>query len=446
MPYDPLTADLPQQPEDYRETYWRATSHAPPPDDGPLRDDVQTDIAIIGGGYTGLSCAYYLAKQYGAQVRVLEAHKPGWGCSGRNGSFIRPAIGRLSWPECLDKYGAETSRRLFSEAMRALATMRELIQLGDIQCDQQPDGWLKVAHRPSRVEQLRRERRILADVFDYDVEFLDADALHQRCFDSAEAFAALRYPDAFSAHPLNVALGLLRMARQAGATVHSASPVVKWSRDGAAHLLSTPSGIVRARHVVIATNGYSTERLHSSLNSRLIPVLSNIVVTRPLTDEEEQECRFTSTDIITDTRKLLNYYRRLPDGRVLLGSRGAIQESPAEDEKSKQILLATIRQKFPALRNITADYYWGGWVALTLDSMPRIHSPSSDPSVSYAMGYNGSGTSAAVYAGRTLAEHLGEGKSILPVLDSPLPKVPFAPFRRLGQRAAFALYRYKDSR
>lgn len=446
MSYDPLKAELPRQSEDYRDTYWRATSNELPPDDGVLRDDVETDIAIIGGGYTGLSCAYYLASQYGANVRVLEAHRPGWGCSGRNGSFVRPAVGRNSWPENVEKYGVETSRLLFAEAMRALSTMRELIETGNIDCQKQPDGWLKVAHNPSRVAQLQRERRILSDVFDYDVEFLDADALRERCFNSAEAFAALRFPDAFSVHPLNVALGLVRMAREAGAVVHSASPVIKWTRDGATHHLATPTGVVRARHVVIATNGYSTERLHPSLKSRLIPILSNIVVTRPMSEEELQESGFTSTDVITDTRKLLNYYRRLPDGRVLLGSRGALQESRREDEKSKQMLLNTIKQKFPALRNITADYYWGGWVALTLDSMPRVHSPAEDRTVSYAIGYNGSGVAASVYGGRVLAEHLGGNKPIFPVLDTPIPKVPFAPFRRLGQRAAFVMYRYKDAR
>lgn len=446
MSYDPLQADLPRSFQDYIDTYWKATAGEPPADDGPIVEDVDTDVAIIGGGYTGLSCAYSLAGQYGTKVLVLEAHRPGWGCSGRNGSFIRPAIGRLSWQACVDRYGVDIARGLFAQAHRALATMRELIRVGQIDCQQQPDGWLKVAHHPTRVEALQREQRLLRDTFGYEVEFMDAPALKERSFISDEGFGALRFPEAFSAHPLRVALGLVRMARNAGARVHSQSPVIEWRRDGAIHRLRTPSGTVCARHVVIATNGYSTEKLHPSLESRLIPVLSNIIVTRPLSEQERRDSGFISTDIMTDTRKVLNYYRLLPDGRVLLGSRGAIKESPQGNEKIRQVLLTTLKTKFPAFSDVTVDYHWGGWVALSLDSMPRIHSPEDDNSISYAIGYNGSGTSAAVYAGRVLADRLGGGRPVFSVFDTPLPKVPLAGFRRLGQRAAFVLYRYQDAR
>lgn len=446
MSYDPLKANLPDSSQDYIDTYWRATAGEPPEDDGSITDEIDTDVAIIGGGYTGLSCAYFLSSKYRTKVHVLEAHRPGWGCSGRNGSFIRPAIGRLSWQACVDRYGADVARGLFAEAHRALATMRELIDIGQIDCQQQPDGWLKVAHHPGRIDMLRHEQRLLRDMFGYEVEFLSAAMLRERSFVSAEGFSALRFPDAFSAHPLKVALGLVRMARAAGARVHARSPVVGWHRDGSIHRLITPNGLVRARQVVIATNGYSTEKLHPCLKSRLIPVLSNIIVTRPLSDQERHDAGIASTDIITDTRKVLNYYRLLPDGRILLGSRGAITESLKGTESISRVLLNTLVTKFPALKNITVDYRWGGWVALSMDSMPRIHSLADDSTISYAIGYNGSGTSAATYAGRVLADRIGSEKPVFSVFDTPLPSVPLASFRRLGQRAAFALYRYQDAR
>jgi taurine dehydrogenase large subunit len=194
--------------------------------------------------------------------------------------------------------------------------------------------------------------------------------------------------------------------------------------------------------VIIATNGYSTERLHPALNARLVPVLSNIIVTRPLDDAEERESRIVTTDIMSDTRAVLNYYRRLPDGRIMLGSRGPISESSSNLRRDK--LLDALRRKFPALRDVTADYCWGGWVALTMDQLPHIHTLEEEPTVSYALGYNGSGVSAAVHAGRRLAQHLVQGTPILRKISTALPRVPFPSFRRVAQRIAFAYFRLKD--
>lgn len=446
MGYDPLTADLPQIPQDYPDTYWAATAGDSPPVDTAVNGVIDTDIAIIGAGYTGLSCAYYLAQKYGIRAHVLEAHHPGWGCSGRNGSFMRPAIGRLWWWECVKRYGPTIAKHLFQEAMAALNTMRDLIEQGGVDCDKTADGWLRVAHHPSKLTVLNQERQVLKEVFGYEVDLLDRAGLHERGHGGAQAHGALHYPDAFGAHPLKVVYGLLAMARQAGAVVHAGSPVVGWNKRGNEHELITPLGRVRAKHVVIATNGYSTEKLHRSLRARLMPVLSSMIVTRPMTASERHEAGLTTTEIITDTRKLLNFYRLLPDGRMLLGSRGAITESAPAEEKIAHALLRVLKQKFPVLSDLSIDYHWSGWVALSGDSMPRIHSPQNETGLSYAIAYNGSGTTAAVHAGRLLADNLGDSKPLPKLLDKPLPRIPFAPFRRLGQRAVFVAYRYQDAR
>ncbi len=444
MAYDPLRANLPQHAVDYPDTYWYATAGDPPDDDGVLATDVDAEVAIIGGGYTGLSCAYYLARDYGIKAVVLEANGPGWGCSGRNGSFARPAIGRLGFAQWIKRWGVDGAREMFDETQRALETVRELIEAGNIACEQQPDGWLKVAHRADKVAAMVTEHKLLADVFGYKTELLDPAALNRDHFRGGEAHVALRFPKAFALHPLKFAFGLMRMARAAGARVHCGSPVMAWTREDGRHLLKTPRGTVRARHVVIATNGYSTERLHPTLNGRLIPVLSNVVVTRPMTDAEQRESNLITTDVMTDTREVLNYYRRLPDGRVLLGSRGPIHESEGTLRQDK--LLDMVRRKFPALRNITADYCWGGWVALTMDQVPHVCRAEDDATVSYAIGYNGSGVAAAPHAGRLLARQLGGGEAVLKMISGPLPRVPFAAFRRVGQRAAFMWFRLKDGR
>jgi taurine dehydrogenase large subunit len=444
MAYDPLKASDPGRGLDHPPSYWAATAGPAPDDDGPLDGDRDADIAIIGGGYTGLSCAYHLADRFGAQPVVLEANRAGWGCSGRNGSFARPALGRLKYADWVRNWGEDAARALFAEAMAGLDTVRALIRDGGIDCDAQPDGALKLAHRRNRVAELETDHRILGGLFGYRSELLDRAAIEARHFKGEEAYGALRMPDSFALHPLKLAYGLTRLARGAGAVVHRASPVTAWSKDGDRHLLQTPSGRLRARDVVVAANGYLPEHLHRSLRGRLLPVLSNIIVTRPMTPVEKSACNLVTTDVMYDTRRLLNYFRRLPDDRMMLGNRGPIAEAPAAMAAHRDILLANLKRKFPPLKDITVDYFWGGWVAVTRDSMPHVHHAEDDPSVHYALGYCGSGVSAAVHAGRRLAERLGAGAEVLLVLDRPVPRIPLAAFRRLGQRAAFLWYRFQD--
>ena len=446
MRFDPLTATGPGRGLAHSESYWAATAGPTPADDGVLAEDRECEIAVIGGGYTGLSCAYHLARNYGIRSIVLEANRPGWGCSGRNGSFARPALGRLSYRQWIERWGREAARDLFVEALEALETVRALIREGAIDCDKQPDGWLKIAHRPNRVAGLEREQKLLAEQFGYRTDLLDPAGLAGAHFKGDEAHAALRFPDSFAVHPLKLAYGLLGMARRTGATVHGASPVVGWSKEGGYHLLVTPGGRVRARRVMLATNGYGGERLHPALRDRILPVLSNIVVTRPMTAQEKADCNLVTTDVMSDTRNLLNYFRRLPDDRIMLGNRGPIAEAPASQARHREVLLGNIRRKFPGLRGITADYFWGGWVAVTYDFMPHVHRAEDDASVHYALGYCGSGVSAALHAGRRLAELLGGNAPVFPLLDTPLPRIPLAMFRRWSQRALFLWYRLKDER
>src|SRR5699024_3775790 len=151
---------------------------------------------------TGLSCALTLASRYGVNPLVLEANQIGWGCSGRNGSFARPAIGRLPYADWPHAFGEAGARALFAEAMAALETTRGLISDNAIDCDQQPDRWLKIAHRPSRIDALLAEARLLHKVFDFNADFLDAERLAAEHLQGGDAFGALRWPVSFAMHPL----------------------------------------------------------------------------------------------------------------------------------------------------------------------------------------------------------------------------------------------------
>jgi len=187
-------------------------------------------------------------------------------------------------------------------------------------------------------------------------------------------------------------------------------------------------------------------------------VLSNSLVTRPLTPAELEATNFLTTEVITDTRTLRFYYRRLPDNRVQIGSRSAITGADAPHPRHMQVLVDGLHRKFPALKGIPIEHSWWGWVDVSHDMMPRITQPDTRESVYYALGYGGNGVSFSAHAGRRLAQRIA-GKTDrafdLPIYQRPLayPNVfnavrsrGFAPFRRLGQQMLYRWYYLRDER
>jgi taurine dehydrogenase large subunit len=200
---------------------------------------------------------------------------------------------------------------------------------------------------------------------------------------------------------------------------------------------------VRARAVAVATGGYTGQALHPALRGRIMPILSNSLVTRPMRPAEKQACNFLTAEALTDTRTLRFYYRRLPDDRVQIGSRSAINGADAENPKHLRLLVDGLHRKFPPLRGIDIEYSWWGWVDVSHDMMPRVWQP--DPTMYYALGYSGNGVSYSAQGGRRMAERIA-GKTLrgLPIFDSALPTHALAPFRRLGQRLLYRWYYLRD--
>jgi glycine/D-amino acid oxidase-like deaminating enzyme len=443
---DPLKGLGPGQGLPHAASYWSAVSGPAPADDGALSGGRETDIAVIGGGYTGLSAAYHLARG-GARVAVLEANCAGWGCSGRNGGFARPVIGRHGPAKMISLWGLDTARRVFAEALAALGTVRTLIREGGIDCDATGDGHLKIAHRASRMAGLAADAAVWRDKYGYNANLLTADEVRARHIGGPQSHGALHFPDAIGLNPLKLTFGMLRLARGAGAVVHSASPVTGWRKDGGRHVLATPRGEIRAATVVIATNGYTAERLHRATSARLLPVLSHIVVTRPMTPAEKAAASFFSNHVITDTRNLLYYFRRLPDDRIMFGGRGQILDSEGSRAQQRDFLRKELVRKAPALASIAVEHDWAGWVCITADQMPHVHHAEDDASVLYALGYQGSGVSFALHAGKLLADRLaGKPLPALPPAFAPLPRFPLPFLRRFAQRAAFLWWRMQDER
>lgn len=445
--YDPLVSKGPGQNRDYAPTYWAATAGVIPETDGPITRDIDVDVAIVGSGYTGLACAIFLAREFGIKAVVLEANRVAWGCSTRNGGQAQSAAGRLSRSQWIARWGRDVALRMHAEVQEGFETFEELIRSGGIECDPQRGGHLYIAHRQRNFEKIVAESKIQNEIFGYRTRTVPAEELRREFVDDAEAVGAVHEPLGTGVHPAKLAFGYLRMARSLGARVHPSTPVLGIQQSQNGYYLRTPGGTVRARAVGIATGAYTAASLTPLLRGRQMPILSNSIVTRPLTTDELESTRFRTTQVITDTRTLRFYYRRLPDNRVQIGSRSAITGADATHQRHLQLLINGLHRKFRALRGIDIDYSWWGWVDVSHDMMPRIFRPDPQQQLFYALGYGGNGVSYSAQAGRRMAEMIA-GKTLkahdLPIFTSPLPTHPLAPFRRIGQRMLYRWYYMRD--
>ncbi|MDP7591694.1 MAG: FAD-dependent oxidoreductase [Litorilituus sp.] len=447
--YDPMLEKSPGCGLQYPNSYWSDIAYNNNDEknecDGQLDQDTEVDVAIVGAGYTGLSCALHLAREHGIKAHVFEANQTAWGCSGRNAGFILKSSGRKTYTTMQKQWGETVMRGIYDEMCAGVNAVNSLIAEG-IDCDQQAAGYIKVAHKPSMFKTLQAQAKLQQQMFGYDVQVLTRQELQQGFMADENAYGAIRYQDGFGLNPLKLAWGYQKLARQAGAKVHTSTPIdfvkQKQSKDV---LLSSPQAMIKAKKVVIATNGYTPKGFHSLVTNRTLPVLSQIIVTQPLSAEQIGACNFLTSNVVMDTRALKYYYRKLPDNRLLFGGRGAITGKNAEDPYYANRLLSVLKTSFPALGHLAIDYAWSGWICMALDDFPHIYQ-NDENNVFYGMGYCGSGVSFSVQAGKRIAEKVA-GKTVpnLPLYQKPLPKFPFAPLRRVGQWGYFHYGKIKDS-
>lgn len=442
--YDPLHDKSPGCGLDYPKSYWADTSGLSPINNQTLEQDLDVDVAIIGGGYTGLSCALHLAREYGIKAHIFEANQTAWGCSGRNAGFILKSSGRKSFSQMERQWGEEVMRNIYHEMASGAERVKSLIGEG-IDCDVQPAGYLKVAHKANKFKELIALAELQKKMFGYDVQILSKQDVRTQYMDDKNAFGAIRYQDGFGLNPLKLAKGYQQLAEQAGATIHCATPVEQLNSHKHHQELITPQAKVNAKKVVIATNGYTPKGFHSLISNRTLPVLSQIIVTEPLTEQQLADSNILTNNVVMDTRALKYYYRKLPDNRLLFGGRGAITGKGAEDPYYANRLLSVLKTSFPALKQLTIDYAWSGWICMALDDIPHIYQ-NEQQSVFYSMGYCGAGVSFSVQAGKRLADKVAEQQvPNIPLYNKPLPTFPFAPLRRVGQWGYFHYGKIKDS-
>ncbi|MCH8536752.1 MAG: FAD-binding oxidoreductase [Alkalimonas sp.] len=447
--YDPLLDKHPGAGQPYPSSYWFAEQTKPLPQHAALSGDISADVVVIGAGYTGLSAARELAERFSQQVVLLEAHQPGWGCSGRNAGFVLKGTGRLGPLQLARRFGVQQAQACYAEYQHAFELVQALQQRGRIACQPQAPGYYKLAHHSRFLAGFRQQVEFANQQLGESLQLLSQAELQQRLADH-QAQGAIFDPNCYGLNPLQLALGYAAMATNVGVTVYGASPVTNWRSEQGYHRLITQQGSVRAKKVLIASNGYTPKNFHPLLQGRLLPVLSSVIVTRPLTPNELAACGIHGQPIVMDTRALKYYYRLLPDGRLLFGGRGAIRGRDADKPRYGAQLLAALKQSFPMLSQITLDYQWSGWVAVSLDDLPHLYqAPMDSPyvGVSYAAGYCGSGLSFSALAGQRLAElAMGQAIPSLPCYQQPLRTFPLARWRRVGQWLYYQWGRWQDQR
>ena len=366
----------------------------PPVDARPLEGDRRADVVVVGAGYTGLSAALHLAER-GADVVVLDAAEPGWGASGRNGGQVIPGLKHD--PDDLERhYGPQIGRRMWQIAGSAADVVFELIARHKIACHAQPCGWIAAAPHATALESLRSrteqwQRR------GAPVELLDRRRMEELTGTPAYAGGMLDRR-AGALHPLSYARGLARAARQAGAGLHGGSAARRLDSAEGGWRVTTSGGAVQARAVILATNAY-TDDLWPGLRRTVLPIQSYQVATEPLPEDVRPRV-LPGGQVVSDLRRILFYFRLDPDGRLLMGGRG-----PLDDRGDPALfarLEATARRLFPGLGAVRFTHRWSGRVALTADHVPHLHEPR--PGVLIGLGYNGRGVAMATVMGRLLAE------------------------------------------
>lgn len=425
----------PHRHDTHAPSLWAATAPAGPASI-PCSESKTVDVAIVGGGYTGLSAALHLAEA-GASVCLLEAREIGWGASGRNGGQVIPGL-KYDPDQLRVMFGAERAESLIDTIGHAADTVFDLIQRHQIDCDAVRQGWIQPAHSAKAMQTLEQRAAQWAR-HGAPVELLDQAEVTRR-IGTAAYVGAWVDRRAGSIHPLKYCHGLARAALAQGATLHRNTPVTRLERQGQRWLLHTAQGAqISARQVIIATNGY-TDALWPRLQQSVIAANSFIVATQPL-PAALGDSILAGRQVVSDARRLLLYYRRDSEGRLLMGGRGPFADPHSAADFAH--LERALTLLFPQLAGIDYAYRWAGRIAITRDFLPHVHEPSSGLTI--ALGYNGRGIAIASTMGRLLAQRLcGTGNATFPFPISTIQPIPLHGLQRFYIAAGVAYYSILD--
>lgn len=416
---------------------WAATARVAQPDCPILTEDLEADVAVIGGGFTGLSTALHLSES-GVDVCLVEAEEIGHGASGRNGGQLNPGI-KLGLDALLQRFG-EAGRGLFNLGEEAVDFVADLVSRHCLRCNFVRPGLIRLAHSPTamtalvEVHDLLRARGIAAEVLTArDVELLTGTRRY---------IGGLLDPRGGSLHPLEFARELALVAIKAGARLYSKTKAIALEQQGGRWVVRCTGGSVRAEKVIIATNGY-TDGLVPNLARSVLPVNSFQIATEPI-GEDLNRLILPQGHAVYDSRRLLLYFRKSPDGRVMLGGRASFSSrgTGVRSAADYAILERVLRELFPPLEEIGISHRWTGLVCITPDFLPHYHEPA--PGIHIVLGFNGRGVALATRTGAWLANTLLGRQDSGGIPKTEIKPIPFHGWRSPVLNALMKWNSYMD--
>jgi glycine/D-amino acid oxidase-like deaminating enzyme len=400
--------------------YWLETvsTQALPPG-GDLPENA--DVAIVGGGFCGLSAARALAKR-GVHTTVLEAETFGWGASSRNGGMVLTGL-KLPVPTLIKRYGRETVRKMFAASIESIDSVEQIVHEENIDCNFSRCGHLEVACKQAHFDGYAASAALVRREFNHQRRIVSKSELRSE-IGSDVYFGGMVDETSAGLNPARYVAGLAQAAQRAGACLHDHTRVEKIeakSNNGMRRFrVRTSKGAIAAREVILTSGAYTTDAT-PALRKKIIPIGSYIIATEVLPAALARELS-PRNRMIYDSKHFLYYYRLTPDNRMLFGGRAAFfPETENAVRQSAEILRRGMIGVYPQLRDTKVEYVWGGTLDFTLDVMP--HAGKIDD-MYFAAGFAGHGVAVATWFGAKLAGLVcGEPNSI-PFDGIPFPAAP----------------------